>query len=194
MKLQRALLAAIVCTWGLLALCQSRSLQVERRGDQLYVSAPQLHFIQGRALEKLHNGSAVAYVIALTVLTEHTEKPLFTLRERFVISFDLWEEKYSVVPGRRGGRSASRLTATSAESWCLENMPIPVGGVPDNQLFVIRLECSIDPSEAATKDSDNSALTLSSIIDVFSRKKSESPLRWVASAGSIRLSDVKNSK
>ena len=194
MRLCRILLALIVCICGSLALSQSRSLLVERRGEQLYFSAPQLHFLEGKAIEKLQNGSTVAYVLALSVIAENSKKSVFTLRDRFVVSFDLWEEKYSVVQGRPDGRSASRLTATMAEAWCLESLPVPVRAVPEHQQFMIKLECSIDESETESGDKINSTLTLAGLIDIFSRKSGEPPLRWEASAGPLRLGDVKSGK
>jgi hypothetical protein len=172
------------------ALAQSPSLIVERRGDYLYVAAPQTHFLEGRALEKLHNGSTITYVITLTAASKHGRTPAFSLKGRFVVSFDLWEEKYSVVQAGED-RTVSRLTAAGAEAWCLENMPIPLRAVPAQQPFMVRLECLVDES-----DDDNgkngSRLTLAGIIDIFSRKGAEKPLRWEAAAGPLRLSDLKS--
>jgi dihydroneopterin aldolase len=194
MKLYRTLLVIIACAWSFPALSQPRSLQVERRGDQLHISAPQLRFLQGKALEKLHNGSTVAYAVTLTAVAEHTRKTAFTLRERFVVSYDLWEERYSIVQSGTNSRTVSRLSAMMAEVWILESMTIPVRLIPERQPFMIELACSIEESEAANGNGENSALTLAGIIDIFSRKKSEAPLRWEASSGPLRLSDVINSK
>ena len=112
------------------ALAKSGSLVIENCGDHLKVRAPQMHFLEGEALEMLHNGATVTYILTLTVAAEQAAKPEFLLREQFLISFDLWEEKYSVVKTGPDGRSASRLTAVLAETWCLENMPIPLQAVP----------------------------------------------------------------
>jgi hypothetical protein len=170
------------------------SPRVERHGEELHITAPQLRFIQGRALERLHNGSTVAFVITLTAAAEHAGKPAFVLRERFVVSFDLWEEKYSVVQSRPDGRSASRLTSATAEAWCLESMPVPVRAVPERQQFVIKFECYVDESESENGNGENSTLTLSGLIDIFGRKSSEAPLRWEASTGPLRLGDIKSAK
>ena len=109
---------------------KSGSLVVENFGDHLRVSAPQMHFLDGKALEMLHNGSTVTYILTLTVAAEQAAKPAFRLQEQFLLSFDLWEEKYSVVQTGPEGRAASRLTPEMAEAWCLENMPIPLQAVP----------------------------------------------------------------
>jgi hypothetical protein len=190
----RILLLALAGILGTQASAQSPSLLVERHDGYLRVSAPQLHFLTGRALDRLHDGSTVTYAITLTAVAERSKKPAFLLQERFAVSFDLWEEKYSVVQIRQDGRAASRLTAAMAEAWCLENMPIPVPAVPDRQPFVIRLECSIDASEAENGSISGSGLTLAGLIDVFSRKRNEEPLRWQATSGPLRLSDLKSDR
>ena len=173
---------------------QSGSLNVELRDDKLYVSAPQLHFIAGKAVEKLHNGSSVTYIIVLTAMAEHTGTPVPLFREQFMVSYDLWEEKYSVVRKGQDGRAVSRLTAAMAETWCLENMPIPLQVLPEKVSFMIRLECSIVESEPENGENKNSVLSLANLIDVFSRKEKEESPRWEASAGPLRLDDLKSVK
>jgi hypothetical protein len=176
------------------AAAQSPSLVVERHGDYLHVAAPQLHFLEGRALQKLHDGATVIYVFTLTATAEHAHTPAIRLKERFAISFDLWEERYSVVRIGSNNRSASRLTATSAEAWCLDNMPVPVQAIPTQRSFMLRLECSVDESNDEDGDKNGPKPTLTGLIDIFSRKKSEGPLRWEATAGPLNLSELKSVK
>lgn len=190
----RILLMAIVGILGVNMPAESKSLIVEYRGDHLQVSAPQMHFIEGKALETLHNGSTVTYVLSLTVAAERAAKPALLVRERFLVSFDLWEEKYSVVQAGPGGRAASRLTAAMAEAWCLENMPIPLRTVPERQSFVVRLECLIEEDEKGSGGENNSGLTLASLIDIFSRKRETEPSKWEAASESLRLEDLKRIK
>ena len=185
------LLIAVAGLMGASVLATSKSLVVEHCGDHLQVSAPQLHFLEGKAVEALHNGSTVTYVISLAVVAEQTVKPTLLLQERFLVSFDLWEEKYSVVQAGPGGRAASRLTAVMTEAWCLENMPIPLRAVPERQSFMIRLECSIDESENESGKKGNSSLTLAGLIDIFSLKREAEPLKWEADSGPLRLDDLK---
>ncbi len=169
----------------------SQPLQLERRGDHLHVTASQLLFITGRAAEKLRNGSSVSFLITLIAAPEHGRKTAF-LQEKFLMSFDLWEEKYSVALRGPDGRSASKLSAAAAEAWCLENMPIPVRSIPEGQPFMIRLECSVEQNEEKGNGENRSGMVLASLIDVFSRKKESEPLRWDTSAGPFRLEQVKN--
>jgi hypothetical protein len=190
----RILLLAVAGILSVGEWAHAQLLKVERHGDYLHVFAPQFHFITGRALNKLHDGSAVTYVITLSTVPEHAEKAAFILQERFTVSYDLWEEKFSVIQTGRNGRAISRLTAAMAEAWCLENMSVPVRMVPEQQLFMIKLECSIDERGAENDGKGDSGLTLEGLIEVFSRKQDERPLHWESTTGFVRLSDLKNNK
>ena len=188
----RILLIAVAAILGANVPAKSKSLIVEHRGDHLQVSAPQMHFLEGKALEKLHNGSTVTYILTLAVVAEQKAKPIFLMEERFLVSYDLWEEKYSVVQAGAGGRTASRLTVTMAEAWCLENMQIPLRAVPEQQSFMVRLQCSIEENEMGNGGNKKSGLTLAALIDIFSLKREAEPLKWEADAGPLRLNDLKS--
>jgi hypothetical protein len=179
-------LCVLLCAGG---LAQSTSLLLERHGDRLSVAAPQLHFISGKALERLHNGSTITYMLMLTVGPEHSKKQ--TRIGKFAISYDLWEENYSVsrLPD---GRTASRLTAALAEAWCLENCAIPISSVPERQPFMIKLECIVQADEQT--DNGGPSGPFEDLFDYFSRKKQEAPQRWEISAGPFRLEELKGSR
>ena len=190
----RILLIAVAGILGASVLAKSNSLTAEHHGDHLQVRTAQMHFIEGETLERLHNGSTVAYVLSLSVAVGQNAKPAFLLEERFLVSYDLWEEKYSVVQTGPDGRAVSRLTSDMAEAWCLENMPIPLQAVPEWQSFVVRLECSIEEHENGNDRKNNSGLTLAGLIDIFSRKrKAESP-KWEAVSGLLHLDELENSR
>jgi hypothetical protein len=187
----RILFIAVAVILGAHVQAMSKSLTAEYHGDHLRVRAPQVRFIEGEALQKLHNGSTVAYVLSMAVAAGQNAKHTFLLEKRFLVSYDLWEEKYSVVQAGPGGRAASRLTAEMTEAWCLENMPIPVQAVPERRFFMIRLECSIEENENGNEGKSSSSLTLAGLIDIFSRKpKTESP-KWEAVSELLHLDDLK---
>jgi len=96
------------------------SLAVERHGDLLRLSAPGLHFLTGAPLEQLRNGASVTFVFSVTVVTDGSVSARFRASEPFVVSYDLWEERFSVTRSRAPARAASRLPAGEAEAWCLD--------------------------------------------------------------------------
>jgi hypothetical protein len=183
----------LICFAGLLH-AQTPNLDVVREENHLRVSAPQMHFLEGKSLEKLHNGASVTYVFEVTLTSDQSGKSLEHLRERFNISFDLWEERFAVVQAAPPGRAGSHFTAAAAEGWCLSNLQIPVPPLTPEKTFVIKLECWAEESASASGGESNSGLTLSGLIDVFSRKGRDTQTRWEAASGLLRLGDIKGKK
>ncbi len=173
---------------------QSTSLLVEREGATLHVSASRLPLLEGKPLEQLHNGASITYVFELTLTPELESEPAVRLKERFVFSFDLWEEKFSVVQPDPPGRSASQLSAAAAIAWCLDNMQVSAKSLTPDKTFVIRLECWVAADNSDGGSQNKSSLTLAGLVDVFSRKGRNPPPRWLAVAGPLRLSDLKVKK
>lgn len=165
---------------------QPNPLTVMRQGNHLLITAPQLHFLDGKPLEQLHNGASVTYIFSLTLAAGGA--PAFHLQRRFIVSYDLWEERFSIIQAEPAGRTASHLAAAAAESWCLENMQIPLPALKPDNRFVVRLQCTIEDAE---QNEIGAGLTLAGLIDVLSRKKREELPRWEAASGTLRLSDVK---
>jgi len=184
----RAALALAVC--GHLG-AQSVLLTLERDGDRLRLSAPSFHFLTGKPLERLHDGGSVTYVLSVTLEAEGGEPGRVRLTRKVVFSYDLWEEKFSVVQADAPGRSASRLTADAAEAWCLDLLALPVGATPAAKTFVVKLECSLTDEDAHPGEAPSGA-TLTALIDVFSRKARTAPPRWEAVSGPLRLADLKD--
>jgi hypothetical protein len=81
-----------------------------------------------------------------------------------------------------------------AEAWCLENMPITVREITASHPFMIRLECSINESEGEDDGKSDYLLSLEGLYEVFSRKRSDQPLKCEAASGSLRLDNLKSVK
>jgi hypothetical protein len=187
----------LICISGIAwfqLLAQAPPLVVERQGNYLFVAAPRLHFLEGKPLEQLHNGASVTFEFVLTLHAEQRSRPVTRIQERFVISFDLWEEKFSIVQAGAAGRSGSHLTAAQAEAWCLETMPVPLPSLPAEKTFVLKLVCRVAENDSSSSGEGGSGLTLAGLIDVFSRKGHDAPLRWEAESGSLRLAELKERK
>jgi hypothetical protein len=182
-------LCALLCIGS---LAQSIPILLERHGDNLIVSAPQLHFISGKAMERLKNGTTITYVVSLSIARGNSKKQTFQIHNKFMISYDLWEEKYSVTRVA-DGNTTSRLTSVMAEAWCLGNMPIPARSVPEREPFMIRLECSIQ-GDSEKQPSETSGQIFANLIEIFGRKKEDAPQRWETVAGPFRLENLKNNR
>ncbi len=179
---------------GLWLAAQSQPLVVEREGAYLRFSAPRLPLLEGKPLEQLHNGASVTYVFELTLTPEMESVPTERLRGRFIFSYDLWEEKFTVVQADPPGRSASQLSAGAAAAWCLDNLRLAVPSLNPDRSFVIKLDCSTTGDGSGGGSQDSPTLTLAGLVDVFSRKDRNPQPHWLAIAGPLRLGDLKEKK
>lgn len=189
-------IAAAACVMACVFLAAGTSLQpaglrVRLEGGELRVSAERFGFLQGRPLERLLDGASMTYVLSLIVSVEGRDVTPPAVERRFVVSYDLWEERFAVVQAEPPGRSASHLTLAMAEAWCLDRLAAPVPRASPDSTFVLRLECSVADEEPRGGD-DFSGLTLAGLIERLSRKARETPARWVATSRPLRLKDLEN--
>jgi hypothetical protein len=186
----------LVCIPFLLSLCVfglsvSGEDLIPRFSDgKLQVSAPRLHFLSGNQLERLRNGVSVPFDFQLTLFAGSKGNAMTRALERFVVSYDLWEEKFSVVRQRDRRISSGRLSATQAEAWCLENLAIPSAGVPFDKNLWVRLEIRTGENHdpvAAKID----GISLTTLIDIFSRPARGVQDHWSLETGPFRLGELK---
>lgn len=176
----------------LLALsASSEDLTPRWVGDQLLVSAPKLHFLTGKPLERLRNGAAVPFDFQLTVSAGRGNPALQRALERFVVSYDLWEEKFTVVRLRNSHRSSSHLSAAAAEAWCLENLALPTSAVPSDRSLWVKLEIRSAESKTAASAPIEGAVSLAGLIEVFSRPGRGSLDHWAIETGPFKLTDLR---
>ncbi len=184
----------------------AEELLVHTQDDELHIGAPKLHFLTGASLDRLKNGAAVPFDFQLSLSLDSRTNLYDRAAERFAVSYDLWEEKYSVTRisssstmrgalGRRSHerRSVSHLTAQGAESWCIENVAVSTAGIPPAQFVWVRLEVrSVDPKESSPLFGD-SGISLTRLIDLFSHPPRTGQQRWTLEAGPVRLSEMRQS-
>jgi hypothetical protein len=161
---------------------------------EVHVSAPALHFLTGKSLSRLHDGAAVPFDFQLIVSTGpqssgSSNNVVARSLERFTVSYDVWEEKFSVVRVRDFRRSGMRLSAASAESWCLDNIVIPAAGLPTGQQLWARLE--IRSAESKEPLAASSGINLATLIEIFSRPSRPQQDRWSLESAPFQLTDLK---
>ena len=173
-----------------LTFAQSARLTVEREGDRLRFSAPQLRFLAGQPLDQLHDGRSVTYVFTVSLQVQRGQGRGAGVTRQVVFSYDLWEERFSVTRVDDPGTSASHLTAAAAEAWCVNLLSLPASAAPADKTFVVKLECSLREEDAQPADAP-ATTTLTGLIDLLSRKPRATPPRWEAVSAPLRLADVK---
>jgi hypothetical protein len=171
-----------------------RPLSVSFDGDNLHITAPDFHFLTGKVLNRLRNADTVVFFSQLTLFSDSQGMVLRPpMREKLVVSYDLWEEKFAVsIP--TASRSVSHLTALQAEGWCIENLAISALGLAPDRPFWLKLELRAASQKELSTVVGESGISLSTLmIDVLSRKPGANDLSWTRSAGPLRLSDLPRS-
>ena len=163
-------------------------LLVRKEDDHLRISAPQIRFLNGKPLEQLKNGANVAFITQITISTDSIVFP--RRLDRFVVSYDLWEEKFSATRLGPPRKSVSRLNAPETEAWCLdETAPIPASLAPSTP-FSVRWELRVeDPRESAAIVGEP-GINLTRLVEIFSRPPKNPQQRWEETSGPYRLQDL----
>jgi hypothetical protein len=149
----------------------SQSMTVSTKDGVVRVQAPGFGFLSGQTLTRLKDGLTVRVELAMRALAEPgAANAAAQARQTYILSYDLWEERFAATVSGGGTRSVSHLTAAAAEAWCIEQLAVPVTGLGPlrTQPFWIRLEAQMINGESTARDSGG--LTLKGIIDTLSRK------------------------
>ncbi len=167
-------------------------IKVTYDGDNLHVAAPTLHFLTGKPLERLRYGDVVAYVAQLELLNESRTAVVRPQRGRFVVSYALWEEKFSVTqlgsaPGS-AARTVEGLSATAAETWCFDNLTMSTLGLAPNLYYWLRLELRTG-TERDFADENKIGISIHDLIDLLGRKNTE-VTHWGPLETRVRLADL----
>jgi len=176
---------------GVSGLRGAENLAVSFDGDNLRVAAPGLRFLVGKPLERLKEAATVTYLSQLTLLSDARGTVLKRSPiERLVVSYDLWQEKFSVTIPGGGKRSILNLTAPQAESWCLENLAISTTGVPPDKPFWMRFDLRTNAQRDLGSLVGDRGVSLGSLIDLFSRRPSAGDISWTRNDGPFRLLEL----
>ena len=170
------------------------SLTASYDGDNIHVSARDLHFLAGKPLERLKDGLTVVFLSQLTVSTDGNSTAFRRLPERFLVSYDLWGEKFSVSRLSGMPRTISHLSAAAAEAWCLESMVVSAAGLDPQRQFWLRLEMrAADPRDEAGVVGEP-GINITRLIELFSRRPRAEQPQWMLDAGPLRLADLRGKR
>jgi len=163
------------------------SLNVRYDGDVLHVAPPNVHFLAGKPLERLKDGAAVAYVGQLDLLNE-ARVSVRQQRTRFVVSYALWEEKFSVTQLGRTPHTVDGLSISATEAWCFESLALSTMGVPADRYFWLRFELRT----GGPRDLEEDAAMGISIKDLIDRlgRRNQAEIHWGPLETRVRLADL----
>jgi hypothetical protein len=150
----------------------SQSMTLTTAGGAVRAQAPGFRFISGEPLARLKDGLPVRVELELSVLVRPGATAKASHKQVFVVSYDLWEERFAAAVSGTGSRSMSHLTSAAAEAWCIQQLAVPVSalGAFLTQRFWIRIESRMLDGDATAREDDG--LTLRGIIETLSRRQS----------------------
>lgn len=166
----------------------AQTVTVRTVADVLHVQARGFSFIEGPVLARLKEGRSVRIDFEVTVLAKPGGQVMKQLMQSFALSFDLWEERFAVSRMGAPPSSISHLRQRDAETWCLENLRMPVSslGIGRDMPFWIRLAYRVQDVVAAAEE-QGERYTLRGLIDRLSRRSEEDNLARSIDAGPFRL-------
>ena len=169
---------------------RAEQLQLSLRGQNLFVAAPSLDLLRPPVLERLKNGSTVAFDFHLGLWSGSRSNFRRGAFERFVVSYDLWEERFSVTGLRNPRPSASNLAPNALAPWCLEHISLHPVELRDDTPVWVRLDVrAADPKNDDPLDEDG--LAISYLIDLLSKPSRKEPNRWSLETGPVRVSSIR---
>lgn len=163
-------------------------------GDTLRpVTPPSFHFLTGKPLENLRWGHTVVFVSKLTLFEDDHATVFRQTAQRFYVSCDVWDDDHFrvTIPGANP-QAVNGLTASRAESWCLDNISISALGMAPDRTFWLRFDLrTADPKELSSVVNDV-GLSLTSLIEILSRRPGRGQESWGFETR-VRLADLRRS-
>ena len=185
----RPSLKLILLFWATAHLA-AQAVTVSRVADGVAVRAPGFTFIKGEPLVRLKDGRSVRADLQLSVLPRLGSPAAAAIRRTFVLSYDLWEERFAVALVGPPSKSVAYLTSTAAETWCLEQLTVPaaaVGRLGRDVPFWIRLEYRIFGGDSSDGGNEQAGFTLRALIDALSSRRKANEWTHAIEAGPFRL-------
>lgn len=190
-----ALLAAMIPCASAVTV-PAPELHVRLDNDALRISLPNLDFLSGKPLERLKDGASVSFIGQLTVATSpNSLKPAARSVARFALSYDIWEERFSITkigPAPDTRRSTSHLSAQAAQVWCLDNLTLDrsqLNSAVAGTDFWVQLDLRAEDPRDQPGIIGEPGINITRLIEIFGRPARGSQPRWLFNSGPFRLLD-----
>lgn len=170
----------------------ANSLSIVYDGDNLYPVVQNLHFLNGKPLDRLKDAENVAFDSRLSLFTIDQSVPFQQAVRRFVVSYDIWEQKFKVTIPDPAPRSRENLTAAQAEAWCLDSLAIRASGLAADRPFFLRMEMRTEQrGELSSVLADPGISLVKAAVELWGRKSRPDEPHWGPfESGRLRLSDL----
>jgi hypothetical protein len=166
------------------------TLEVRKDDGVLRVAAPNLHFLQGRTLSRLQDGAGLVFSLQLSLSTDQFRTVSRRQVERFVVSFDLWEEKFAVVRLGTAKQEASHLSREAAERWMFDHSSVSLYGLTGDAAHWVRAELRADDPRDSGRFLLDPAVSLTRLVEWFGRAQRGENERWTLEHGPFRPAEL----
>jgi hypothetical protein len=189
--------AVLTFLGGIATAMAAEEMILRAQGSLLNFTAPRVHYLSGRPLERMKNAAEVDYDFRVTLAARARVNTVREKAGRFRISYALWEERFKIVevlPNR--GKTKADLTAEEAEAWCVQEMSgFDVTGIDANQQLWVRMEIwAEDEPQKSVFGKDNiteDGISLNGLVEKLSPWKRKTAPRWTVEAGPITLEQLR---
>jgi len=166
-------------------------LQVRVDGDFVRITAPHLNFLSGKTLDRLHDGSSVAFIGQLSLALQPDAPIQSRSLARFAVSYDIWEEKFSVTRIQQVRHTISHLSLEAAEGWLIDDLTLNTSALPQDRPFWVRFELRAEDPRDGLDIVGEPGINLTRLVEIFSRPPHSAQARWALTAGPLRLADLR---
>jgi hypothetical protein len=192
------LILAFLSGFGLAMFAEE--LVLTWREDKLHFGAPRVHFIGGKPLDLLHNAASVPFDFKLTLYSGTRTHQFREFADRFVVSYDLWQEDFRVVKTQSPRRAADHLNAQGVENWCWSQLSDQASDglhlLGATEPFWARLEIRAEDGREGPlfgRPVTDAGISLTSLIELFSRPPQAQQSRWGPyESGPYTLEDLRH--
>jgi hypothetical protein len=171
------------------AVCAD-SLSARLRGDQLFVVPPRLDLMRPAIFARLKNGGTATYDFHVALMVGNRSTPRRRAFERFIVSYDLWEEKFAISGLRKPRAGVTNIDGDSIASWCAGHVAIPAGDIKPEDRIWLKLEIrAADPKkDPALLDE---GLNLINLVELLSRPSRGEQQRWTVESAELRITELR---
>jgi hypothetical protein len=188
------LVAAFVSGFGLAMLVEDLALRWHN--NLIEFSAPHLHFLTGKSLERLHHGAQLPVDFKVSLYSGDKSHLFRQLAERFLVSYDVWGEQFSVVKTQSPRQVITHLDVADAEAWCWKQMLLDSSGIGEAEKLWTRIDIRVSPDSKTANPFGpdritESGINLNGLIELFSRPPASTQPHWMLETGPLTLEEVK---
>lgn len=184
---------------GVAVAMQAEELILRMQDNRVELTAPRVHFITGEPLKRLRNAAAVPFGFQVKLAAGRRERVVRQSTETFVISYDLFEERFKVSRLTGTPKSASHLSSEEAEAWCFHEISgLDLSGIAASEQFWIFVDIrSVDDRDASLFGRDtitDNGISLKGLIERLSGPAKPSEVNLSLEAGPLTLEQLRRGR